>query len=295
MNESATRPPLSNRKDSKIAAFFRYPLVWMPLGFVLLVLCSGLLSPPFGSTDIPAVVLLSLLSGIVCSAAYFFIMKVPARRRVPELALSGAGKETLLGIGAGLLFIGVSVLIISALGGYSFRWAPSLPTGALLAGLLFFASAALFEELVFRGLLVQGIERLGGSWIALALTSLFFGAVHLANPNATLLSALAIAVEAGLLLGAAFLWRRNLWFVTGLHFAWNSCVSLLGIPVSGLESSGLFEVKVQGPDLLTGGAFGIEGSIVPVVIGLTLTLWVLFEAKKSGRLIPFRRRREERI
>lgn len=281
-----------NEKPSKLASFFQHPLVWMPVGFILLVLCNGLLGPMIGSTDVSFVVSMSLISGICYVAAYLLIMKAIARRRLSELKLSRAGRETLLGIGTGILFIGISVLIIMAFGGYSFHWSPAGSTGVLLAGLMLFASAALFEELVFRGLLVQGIERLGGSSAALVLTSIFFGGVHLANPNATLLSAAAIAIEAGLLLGAAFLWRRNLWFVTGLHFAWNSCVSLLGIPVSGIDSAGLFEVRVAGSDLLTGGAFGIEASIVPVVVGLLLSLWMVGRAYAAGRFRSFRNRRE---
>ncbi|MEJ8304773.1 type II CAAX endopeptidase family protein [Saccharibacillus sacchari] len=281
-----------DRKPSKLAAFFQHPLVWMPIGFILLVLGNGLLSPLIGSTNVPFVVSMSLVSGIVCVAVYLLVMKGIAGRPLSELALRHAGRETLLGLGTGILFIGVSVLVIMALGGYRFYWSPAVSASVLLAGTLLFASAALFEELVFRGLLVQGIERLGGSWLALALTSIFFGGVHLANPNATLLSAVAIAIEAGLLLGAAFLWRRNLWFVTGLHFAWNSCVSLLGIPVSGIDSAGLFEVRLAGSDLLTGGAFGIEASIVPVVVGLLLSLWMVGRAYAAGRFRSFRNRRE---
>ncbi|WP_037289050.1 CPBP family intramembrane glutamic endopeptidase [Saccharibacillus sacchari] len=282
-----------DEKQSKLASFFQHPLAWMVIGFVLLVLCNSLLGPMIGSTDIPFVVSMSLVSGIVYVVAYILIMKAIARRRLSELTLSRAGRETLLGIGTGILFIGISVLLIMAFGGYSFHWSPAGSTGVLLAGLLLFSSAALFEELVFRGLLVQGIERLGGSWMALALTSIFFGGVHMANPNATFLSAAAIAIEAGLLLGAAFLWRRNLWFVTGLHFAWNSCVSLLGIPVSGIDSAGLFEVRVAGSDLLTGGAFGIEASIVPVIVGLMLSLWMVARAHTAGRWRSFRERRQD--
>lgn len=99
-------------------------------------------------------------------------------------------------------------------------------------------STAIIEELVFRRLMLQSIQKLWGSWIALAVTSLTFGAFHLGNPGATLWSALAITLKAGVLLGAAFLWRRNLWFAMGLHFAWNALEDALGIPVSELLRPG---------------------------------------------------------
>lgn len=140
-----------------------------------------------------------------------------------------------------------------ALGGYSFQWASSADTSSILIFSITPAlSAAIVEELIFRGLMLQAIDKIGGKTLALAVTSLFFGVAHLGNTGATLWSAFAIVLEAGVLLGAAFLWRRNLWFAMGLHFAWNAVEGLLGIPVSGHPSAGLFTVKVHGPALLTG-------------------------------------------
>ncbi|MGV2806384.1 CPBP family intramembrane metalloprotease, partial [Clostridium perfringens] len=142
-----------------------------------------------------------------------------------------------------------------------FQWASSANAGSVLISSIGAAlGAAIVEELIFRGLMFQAIDRLGGKSLALAVTSLFFGVAHLGNPGATLYSAFAIALEAGVLLGAAFLWRRNLWFTIGLHFAWNAFEGLLGIPVSGHSAAGLFTVKVNGAALLTGGDFGLEGS-----------------------------------
>lgn len=125
------------------------------------------------------------------------------------------------------------------------------------------AGAAVTEELLFRGLALQALEQLWGSRAAIAVTSLFFGVAHLGADGATLWSGVAIAVEAGVLLGAAFLWRRSIWFVVGLHFAWNTTEHLLGIPVSGHTPEGLFTVDVHGSTLLTGGAFGLEGHSCP--------------------------------
>jgi uncharacterized protein len=150
--------------------------------------------------------------------------------------------------------------------------------------------AAVTEELVFRGLALQALEKLWGSWIALAVTAVFFGLLHLANPGATLWSSFAIAVEAGVLLGAAFLWRRDLWLAVGLHFAWNTSVGLLGIPVSGHPAAGVLVARPVGPELLTGGGFGLEASIVPVIVSLVLAVPMLVAAHRRGNLVPLRRR-----
>ncbi len=149
--------------------------------------------------------------------------------------------------------------------------------------------AAVTEELLFRGLALQALELLWGSRAALVITSLFFGVAHLGAEGASAWSALAIAVEAGVLLGAAFLWRRSIWFVVGLHCVWNTTVELLGIPVSGHTSDGLFTVDVHGSDLLTGGAFGLEASVVPVLAGVALAVPMLVLARRSGRVTTRRR------
>ena len=90
------------------------------------------------------------------------------------------------------------------------------------------------------------------------------------------------------MLGAAFVWRRSIWFVVGLHFAWNTAVQLLGIPVSGHSSEGLFAVESHGAVALTGGAFGLEASVVPVVVGVLISLSMLGLAHRRGGLRPLR-------
>src|SRR5947209_368056 len=118
---------------------------------------------------------------------------------------------------------------------------------------------AISEEMIFRGILFRWIEEFGGSWAALLLTSAFFGAVHLANPNATPLAAIGIAFEAGVMLGGAYMLTRSLWLAMGLHAAWNFAQGeIYDIPVSGTPVHGLVTARLSGPPLLTGNGFGLE-------------------------------------
>ena len=141
----------------------------------------------------------------------------------------------------------------------------------LVRGLALSFLAAIFEEVVFRGFLFRLTAQLAGTWGALLFTSLLFGAAHAFNPNATVLSSLAIALEAGILLGGAFAATGRLWMPIGLHAGWNFAEgSLFSMSVSGdaAEPAGLIHGRLSGPTILTGGSFGPEASVIAVIVCL---------------------------
>jgi len=269
-------------KSEKISTgrpWWSFSIIWMIVGTIGIILADALFRPFAEQAQGVASLLLTLTAGTVAIIVYRLTMKYLARRSTPEISRKRAGFEAGMGLLTGAIFITVSTSIIVAAGGYSFQWASTADTGSVLISSVTPAlSAAIIEELIFRGLMLQAISRNG---VALAVTSLFFGVAHLGNTGATPWSALAITIEAGVLLGAAFLWRRNLWFAMGLHFAWNALEGLLGIPVSGHASAGLFTVKVNGAAILTGGDFGLEGSIVPVIVSLLIAIPMLIGAARK--------------
>jgi hypothetical protein len=129
---------------------------------------------------------------------------------------------------------------------------------------------------------------LGGTWIAILISSAFFGASHAFNPGATITSSIAIALEAGVLLAAAYVLTGRLWFPMGLHAGWNfSEGSLYGLSVSGFTAkNALTHGILQGPLILTGGAFGPEASIIAVILCLGTAVLLLWRAAKIGRIQP---------
>ncbi|MFD5521668.1 CPBP family intramembrane glutamic endopeptidase [Streptomyces sp. NPDC127066] len=268
-------------RGGRFGRIVRSPLGWMLTGVVGVGLVSGLTAT--GPGPVPA------LGAAAAVAVYWAVMRFVARRSTPEIARRGAGREALLGGGIGLGFILVSALLITAFGGYSFSWAGNGFVSVVWSAVMVQIGAAVTEELMFRGLALQALEQLWGSRAAIAITGLFFGVAHLGAPGANAWSAVAIALEAGVMLGAAFLWRRSIWFVAGLHFAWNTAEQLLGIPVSGHTPEGLFTVDVHGSALLNGGGFGLETSILPIVISVLITVPMAVLAHRSGGVLPRRR------
>lgn len=225
-------------------------------------------------------VVLPVAGAVVATVIYWAVMRFIANRATPELAL--IGKDAALGAGIGIGYVLMSVGLIALAGGYAFGVVSSPQIGTISSGLAVAFGAAVTEELVLRGLALQAFERLWGSGAALTITAVLFGALHLANPSATVWSSCAIAIQAGVVLGAAFLWRRNIWFVVTLHFSWNATLALLGVPVSGQLTTGMLVTIDRGPELLSGGDFGLEASIVPVVLGIALSVAMLVFARRRS-------------
>src|SRR5205085_6086049 len=187
-----------------------------------------------------------------------------------------------LGLAAGFVVFSLAVAIAALLGVYRITgpgdFSGFLP--ALLASAIF---PAVSEELVFRGILFRWIEDFGGSWAALVVTSVLFGAVHLANPGATYLAAVGIAFEAGVLLSSAYMLTRSLWLPMGIHAAWNFTQGeIFDVPVSGSQVHGLLVARLNGPPLLTGGTFGLEASVIAMAVATLAGLSLLWLAIRKG-------------
>jgi len=208
------------------------------------------------------------------------------RRRVSELTPRHAATELAAGLLTGFVLFSAVMMILGALGVYHIAGFGAVPGIALAAALA--VMAGVFEELLFRGILFRLSSRLVGTWGALLFTSALFGLAHLANKGATPFSGVAIMLEAGMLLGAAYALTQRLWLPIGLHIAWNFTESaVFGMSVSGnTADAGLVRGSLSGPPLLTGGAFGPEASIVAVLLCFALAIYFLYRTVRLGRIEP---------
>ncbi|RAJ66769.1 hypothetical protein K378_02944 [Streptomyces sp. Amel2xB2] len=234
-----------------------------------------------------------LLTCVLAVPVYGWVVRRTERRPSTEVARKGAGSALVRGTLAGVALFAAVVVNIAFLGGYEVD-GPGSATGAV--GLFgFMAAAAVTEELLFRGVLFRIVEERLGTWIALALTGTLFGLAHLPNPHAGVWGAVAVAIEAGGMLTAAYVATRTLWVPIGLHFGWNFAAGgIFSTEVSGNGvSKGLLDSTMSGPSLITGGEFGPEGSVYAVVFCVLATVAFLWLARRRGNLIPRRRRTEQ--
>ena len=228
-----------------------------------------------------AVVNISLL-GVV----YKLTIRHLGDKPIDDLPAKGAFTLTAAGLAIGFLLFSAVALIAYLAGVYRITG-----YGGTDGFLVAFASMALLpgfrEELLFRGIFFRWIEEFGGTWLALAVTSALFGFAHLFNPNATWFSSFAIAVEAGVLLGGAYMLTRSLWLPIGLHAAWNFTQGFIyGVPVSGIDSTGLVTAELSGSEWLSGGTFGLEASVIALVIATAAGVWMVWRSVKRGLIVP---------
>jgi uncharacterized protein len=244
------------------------------LAFVVLLVVAGPIESAAGGNAIAG-----LLVGAVVATVGVFGYRALAgwleRRPVEEMALGRARGGVLRGFGLGLLLFGITIGLIAMFGGYRIAGWGSLTGTIATFGIM--CGVAVTEEVVFRGVLFRLIQQWAGTAVALAVSGLLFGALHLLNPGATLWGALAIAVEAGVLLGTAYTVSRGLWLPIGLHLGWNFAQSgLFGATTSGSAlRGGLVQGVPHGSDLISGGGFGPEASIFAILICVVASVWLL--------------------
>lgn len=217
-------------------------------------------------------------------ALYAWVGRRVERRDVTDLARAGAGRHLLIGTGIGVALSAATIGILALFGAYTITGWGSV-TGALaVAGTM--CAVAVSEEVFFRGVVFRLLRGRWGVGVALGVSAMLFGLVHLINPGASLWGAVAIAIEAGLMLGAAYLATGSLWLAFGLHFGWNvASVGVFGTVASGAEArDSLVTAVTSGPEWFSGGSFGPEGSVIAILVCLVTTAVLLRVAHRRGRL-----------
>lgn len=191
-------------------------------------------------------------------------------------------RGTLIGMLAGALLYG-AVVMVALIAGWYVVTSTAFNAGAFFSAFALLLVAAAFEEVLFRGVLFQTLERASGTGWALFLSGLLFGASHLGNSNATALGAIAVGL-AGIALASVYAWTRDLWLVTGLHLMWNFMQGpVFGVAVSGNAFQSWLIPKIQGPEIFTGGIFGFEAGIITIALCSLGTLFALRHTRGLGR------------
>ena len=268
------------------ARFLRHPIVRVVLASFCVALAAGLayslaeaVAPKSARIMWP-----HLMAASAVMLAYWLYVRVFEGRRLTEFALRGAAAELAAGCAIGAAAVMAVLAVLYAGGSYHpltlNRW--SIAIVAPLAEMVF---VGVFEEVLCRAIIFRIVERSFGSRAALALSALLFGLAHIPGGNLGVL-AFIVTMVAGLLFSGAFMLTRRLWLCIGIHAAWNYTLgSIFSISVSGRPSYGLVTGALSGPEWLTGGAYGLEGSAVTLAVLGLLAAALLQQAARKGQIV----------
>ena len=203
--------------------------------------------------------------------------------------LSFGGKARMMGIGWAVSAVNfLAIIVCLFLCGYYRIVTVEFDVASQLSWLSLFLLVGVVEEVIFRGILFRLITDKWNIAVGLTTSSLLFGLAHLGNPGATLWAALAIALASGWLFGMAYAYHQTIWVPIGMHWAWNYLEGgIFGCSVSGtpLDYLPLITPRISGADILSGGAFGPEASIICVAIGIGISIvYTVLYVKKKKKL-----------
>jgi hypothetical protein len=227
-------------------------------------------------------------AGILLAAigGYFAYVRWHERRAATELRLRPV--PLLLGGAGGAVLVALPIALLFALGAYELALVRT-PSPALAGVAALIGIAATLEELIHRCLLFRVLERSWGTAVALVLQAVLFALPHVENlegagtgPVAVMLGSVALL---GLLWAGVFVLTRNLWVAAANHAAWNFTILLSGVPLSGIEdwrALAPLETRYAGPDLLTGGTFGPESSLLVIAAATAAAVFLLHRARRRG-------------
>ena len=217
---------------------------------------------------------------------YVFLFKIYERRSISEFAIQYAGRENILGFIAGGLLVGSIILVLLISESISFTVLN--PLTIIFKPLILFILLALGEEIIFRGILYRITEQSLGTWIALIISAFLFGIVHITNDHADFLGILSAAL-AGVMFGVLYTISGRLWYPLAIHIGWNFFQYFFGLPVSGMDDFEYFmDASRDGPAWFVGGGFGIENSVLTILMILGLSAFLIYRIRITGKYIkPF--------
>jgi len=261
------------------------------IGVVGIMIASGVdMTDPTGaealfeniSFDNPIMLLLTAFGILGSFLSLWFMMAVVNRQPLTSIGLSteNRGKEMLVGLGAALAFIGGIFLILWLIGAVNVTGFVGFKPGVFIVSMMLFL-AAFDEELIFRGYILNNMmDATDNRWIALAGSSVLFALLHAGNPGVfSTFVPMSELFAAGFILGISYTFTKNLWFPTFFHFGWNFFQGLFGFEISGLNVDSWKMIAHENtgnvPDIVSGGVFGIEGSVISLcctILG-TYVIW----------------------
>lgn len=245
----------------------------------------------FSNVSFDSPVLLSMTTFQVLGSflALWIATRFIDRKPLMSIGLSweNKAKEMLIGLGFAFAFIAGLFLVLIAVGAIKFTGYEGFKPGVIIVSMMLFL-AAFDEEIIFRGYILNSMmDSSKNRWIALGGSSLLFALMHAANPGVwSNWVPMTELFAAGFILGISYTFTKNLWFPTFFHFGWNFFQGLLGFEISGINVDSWKMISHENtgnvPDIVSGGVFGIEGSVITLTCTIICT-YLIFKYYNEQR------------
>lgn len=271
---------------------FSLLFIFMHIVLVAPLLMSGVLTGADLEREDNWFRLATLAVSLLATVLSILVANRLAKGWKPSLATLGVTSSIIKSTGTGLLvgaaLISLCFMVIITVGDGQLSFF-GFPTAALFSLLLVFVVVSLSEELLSRGYLLPYLKKHYGATWAIAISSLIFTAMHLGNDHLNTIGLLSIFL-AGVLLAQLRLIYHNLWVPIGVHITWNYFQgAVFGFAVSGNATESILVPTFETPSLINGGAFGIEGSIITVIVlsgsVVVLARLLYFRSEKPAQTI----------
>ncbi len=222
------------------------------------------------------------ISSILLLVNYYYLFRLYDKRKITELSLKYLPKEMFWGFIFGFSTISLSIFILYLLGHYqAFDITINHYTARMFTVLLF---AAIIEDLFHRGLILRVLENWLGTNIAIVIAMLV-ELQHISNPNFKIFDLLLYLIW-GFTMAMLFIYTKRVWLPYFFHIGWNFSQPFYGSNLTGANDFGnIIQSKFNGPELLTGGEFGIEGSIITLSFLLFIGIVLYNLAKREGKIV----------
>lgn len=276
--------------NASIKKVLHFPVTKIIVGIVvpfsLFVVIQNFVLKPFFYSVISeksiADPIIIFISSIVLLVSYYFLFRLYDKRKITELSLKYLPKEMFGGFIFGFSIISLSIFILYLLGQYqAFSITTTHYSARMFTVLLF---AAIVEDLFHRGLILRVLENWLGTNIAIVIEMLV-ELQHLSNPASSILS-LPLYLIWGFTMAMMFIYTKRIWLPYFFHIGWNFSQPFYGSNLTGTNDMGsIIQSKFTGPELLTGGAFGIEGSIFTTTFLLLIGIILYYRAKRESKIV----------
>ena len=226
----------------------------------------------------------NLVDEAFCLFLSIFLMTKISKLKTEQLGFSkdNIASSYLKGALFGILQISTVFFIIFALKAIDVYHVGNINVLLLIKVFIIFIFQGLFEEILFRSYLMPMFSKVIGIKFTIILLSFLFTCIHLINPNLDIIG-LTNVFLAGVTFSLIYYYTGNLWIVGAMHTLWNFILGfIVGSQVSGIITfnSIFFSIPVENKDLISGGVFGFEASIVTTIVELAISLFVIYLIKK---------------